>query len=64
VMELKRVTSRDTPARAMDRAIAQLTARNYASELRASGATAVHQYAIVFDGKRCDIRAVPVPDPA
>jgi hypothetical protein len=60
VLELKRVTSKDTPERAMSRAIAQLVERNYSAGLFAAGATSVHQYAVVFDGKRCEVRAVAV----
>jgi len=58
VLELKRVLSKETPQLALDRAISQLTDRDYATELRDAGATEVHQYGVVFDGKRCWVRAV------
>lgn len=60
VLELKRITRRETPESALDKAVAQLTDRAYAAEVRAGGATTVHQYAVVFDGKRCWLRMVPV----
>lgn len=56
VLELKRVVGEETPEQALQRAVAQLLDRDYASEVRASGATAVHQFAVVFDGKRCWVR--------
>lgn len=60
VLELKVVEPRfgDTVGGALDEAVEKLADRNYAQEIRASGATDVHQYAVVFDGKRCWIRAV------
>jgi hypothetical protein len=58
VMELKRITRRETEELALEKAIAQLTDRDYAAEVRAGGATEVYQYAVVFDGKRCWVRAV------
>jgi hypothetical protein len=58
VMELKRITRRETEELALEKAIAQLTDRDYAAEVRAGGATQVYQYAVVFDGKRCSVRAV------
>lgn len=58
VMELKRITRRETEELALEKAIAQLTDRDYASEVRAGGATEVYQYAVVFDGKRCWVRRV------
>jgi hypothetical protein len=58
VLELKRVSQRESPEQALDRAVAQLIDRNYAAEARAAGATTVHQYAVVFDGKRCWVREV------
>lgn len=53
VLELKVVGRRETPEEALERAVTQLRERDYAAEVRAAGATAVHQYAVVFDGKRC-----------
>jgi hypothetical protein len=61
VLELKRITSRDTPKRALQRAVAQLVDRNYSAEVYASGATVVHQFAVVFNGKRCSVALVPTP---
>jgi len=58
VLELKAVGRRETPEEALARATAQLRDRDYAAEVRAAGATVVHQYAVVFDGKRCWV-AVP-----
>ena len=58
VLELKRITRRETPELALEKAVAQLTDREYAAEVRAAGATHVYQYAVVFDGKRCWVRAV------
>ncbi len=58
MLELKRVLSRETPEQALDRAVAQLAERDYAAQVRAAGATDVHQYAVVFDGKRCQVRMV------
>lgn len=59
VLELKRVSRRETPEEALQRAVKQLTDRQYAREVRAAGATEVHQYAVVFDGKRCWVQTVP-----
>jgi hypothetical protein len=56
VLELKRISPRETPEVALERALAQLRARDYAAEVRAAGATEVYQYGIVFDGKRCWVR--------
>ncbi|TVR03478.1 MAG: hypothetical protein EA398_04975 [Deltaproteobacteria bacterium] len=58
VLELKRITRRETAERALERAAAQLQQRDYAAEVRAAGATTVHQYAVVFDGKCCWVEMV------
>jgi hypothetical protein len=48
----------DTVESCLAQAVAQLNDRDYAAEVRAGGATEVHQYAVVFDGKRCWVRRV------
>jgi hypothetical protein len=55
VLELKVIDSDydETREQALEAAIVQLQDRDYAAEVRAGGATEVHQYAVVFDGKRC-----------
>ena len=58
VLELKRVSRRETPEEALQRAVKQLADRQYAREVRAAGATEVHQYAVVFDGKQCWVQTV------
>jgi len=64
VLELKVVSPRETPERALERAAAQLRDRDYAAEVRAGGATEVHQYAVVFDGKRCWLERVDASPPS
>lgn len=61
VLELKVVGKRETPEQALARAATQLRTRRYDVELAAVGARPIHQYAIVFDGKRCWVQQVPVP---
>jgi hypothetical protein len=60
VLELKVVDTDDeeTVETALESAVAQLRTRNYAAEVLAAGATTVHQYGIVFDGKRCWVERV------
>ena len=60
VLELKVIDTdyEETREQALEAAVAQLQDRDYAAEVRAGGATEVHQYAVVFDGKRCWVRAV------
>lgn len=58
VLELKRILPSETADTAISKAVAQLKDRDYAAEVRATGATEVHQYAVVFDGKRCWVRVV------
>jgi len=58
VLELKVVSRRETPEQALERAVAQLQDKDYAAEVRAAGATEVHQYAVVFDGERAWLRTV------
>jgi hypothetical protein len=66
VLELKvpRKSPRQTPKSALEAAVKQLTERDYAAGLLADGATTVHQYAVVFDGKRCRVRLVPPGRPS
>ena len=45
------MTEKD-PNQALDAAEQQLRERDYAAELRACGASPVHQLAVAFDGKR------------
>lgn len=61
VLELKVIDADydETVQSALDAAAAQLVAREYAAEVRDGGATVVHQFAVVFDGKRCWVRVVP-----
>jgi Predicted AAA-ATPase/PD-(D/E)XK nuclease superfamily len=58
VMELKTLDPRRdaSPEAALDAAMRQIDARAYAAELRAAGATPIHAYAAVFDGKRAYLR--------
>jgi hypothetical protein len=60
VLELKVIDTDydETREQALEAAVAQLRDRDYAAEVRAAGATSVHQYAVVFDGKRCWVRQV------
>jgi hypothetical protein len=46
----------ETVEEALDRALDQLAARDYAAALRARGASPVHELAVVFDGKRVAAR--------
>jgi hypothetical protein len=63
ILELKvpRKSPRQTPKAALEAAVRQLTERGYAAGLLAEGATVVHQFAVVFDGKRCRVARVPAP---
>jgi hypothetical protein len=58
VLELKTIDKRfgETAESSMQRALEQLRKRDYAAELRAAGATEVHELAVVFDSKVCDVR--------
>ena len=62
VLELKVIDTDydETVQVALERAVTQLRQRDYAAEVRAAGATDVHQYAVVFDGKRCWMERVEV----
>jgi len=41
---------------ALDAALQQIADKNYADELRAAGASQIHAYGIVFDGKQVLVR--------
>jgi hypothetical protein len=58
VLELKRVDTDvgETPEQAIASALAQIRARDYAAELRERGASPIHLFAAVFDGKRAYAR--------
>ena len=60
VFELKEIDEDDgeTAQSALQAAVDQLTAREYATALRERGANPVWQYAVVFEGKRVWVRAV------
>jgi len=57
VLEFKVARSRKTPKRALTEALAQIRKKGYAAELHAAGASPVHVFAVVFDGKRVWVRA-------
>jgi hypothetical protein len=53
VLELKVVRKgKKTPAAALREGMAQIREKGYAAELLAAGASAVHAFAVAFDGKR------------
>ena len=54
VLELKVIDTRreETAQQALDAAVQQLRDRDYAAALRSRGASTIHQWGIVFDGKR------------
>ena len=58
VLELKARDGRrgETVEEALERALGQLEARDYARELRDRGAAPVYELAVVFDGKRVHVR--------
>ncbi|MEZ4315657.1 MAG: AAA family ATPase, partial [Polyangiaceae bacterium] len=63
VLELKVARPRKkTLNEALEEALSQLEAMDYAAELRAAGATPVHAFAVAFDGK--EVRAAKVVQPA
>lgn len=59
VIEIKALgpLGRQTPEQALDQALAQIEARDYAAELRAEGIAPIHKLAIVFEGKRVYARS-------
>ncbi len=66
VLELKvrSKSKRETVAGAMSTALRQLRERDYAAELRASGAEPIHELGIVFDGKRAWVEAASAKKPS
>jgi len=56
VLEFKQVAAGADPEKAVEAGIEQLRSRDYAAELRAAGATPIHAYVIVSDGKRVRVR--------
>jgi hypothetical protein len=60
VLELKVPRHRrgETPEQALVAAARQVRDRRYAEELRAGGATPVHELVVVFDGKRAWVKTV------
>lgn len=60
VLELKvpRARRGETPEQALVAAATQVRARRYAEELRAAGASPVHELVAVFDGKRAWVQTV------
>lgn len=60
VLEFKvpRARRGETPEQALVAAAAQVRARRYAEELRAAGASPVHELVAVFDGKRAWVQTV------
>lgn len=55
-LELKRLRPGEAVEHALDAAVEQLHARDYAAELRARGVEPVSSFAIVFDGKAAHVR--------
>jgi hypothetical protein len=65
VLELKVKKGRESMGRTTSRAIRQLAGKDYAAELRARGASPIHEIAIAFDGKRVrvELRNAAAPAP-
>lgn len=61
VLELKVKKKGETLKQALDRAIAQPETRDYAAELRAVGASPIHELAFAFDGKKMIAGSRPAP---
>lgn len=61
MLELKVKRSRETLDRATSRAVQQLAEKDYAAELRARGASPIHEFAIAFDGKRVRVKLRGAP---
>jgi hypothetical protein len=61
VLELKvrNRRKRETVKSAMAAALEQIRERDYAAELRACGATPIHEMGIVFDGKKVSVKVAP-----
>lgn len=62
VMEFKVPLGRETPEVALEKATKQLRERKYAAELIAAGASPVHEYAMVFDGKQVWVNRIDGPE--
>ncbi|MFT3769897.1 MAG: AAA family ATPase [Minicystis sp.] len=60
-LELKRVDTDagETAEKALTAALKQIRDRDYGAELRARGASPIHEIAAVFDGKRAYVRVAP-----
>ena len=58
VMEFKVPLGPETPEQALAKAGQQVRERKYAVEVQKAGASPVHEYAMVFDGKRAWVRMV------
>lgn len=56
VLEFKRVRDGDSPEAALASALDQIQARAYATVVTEAGASAVHCYGVVFDGKAVRVR--------
>ena len=54
VLELKQIRTwrGETADKALDAALEQLASRAYRTEVEAAGADPIHEYGVVFDGKR------------
>ena len=63
VLELKRIEDEDGETRdeALDAALEQLASRAYRTEVEAAGADPIHEYGVVFDGKRVWVKKGPLP---
>jgi hypothetical protein len=58
VIKFKVLKPNETVEQALKRAAEQVRNRKYAEDVRASGASVVHEYAMVFDGKEAWVRKV------
>jgi hypothetical protein len=58
VMEFKVPFGKETPEQALEKAAKQIRDRKYAAELENAGATPVHKYAMVFNGKQARVKRV------
>lgn len=56
VIEFKRLAERQRPEAALRAALRQIADNDYVSTLRAAGATPIHAWGVVFDGKRVRVR--------
>lgn len=52
MLELKVLRRSETIATALKKALDQVEARAYATQLEAAGASPIHTYAMLFDGKQ------------